>query len=54
MIPFAEPGDVELSAIEGGDFTVAEPVAHIVTAAGRQRPVTLSQEWPCVVRYRSA
>ena len=46
MIPFAEPGDVELCAIEGGDFTVAEPVAHIVNAAGRQRPVTLSQEWP--------
>jgi V/A-type H+-transporting ATPase subunit A len=46
MIPFAEPGDVELSDIEGGDFTVAEPVAHIVTAAGRQRPVTLAQEWP--------
>jgi V/A-type H+/Na+-transporting ATPase subunit A len=46
MIPFAEPGDVELCAIEGGDFTVEEPVAHIVNATGRQRPVTLSQEWP--------
>jgi V/A-type H+/Na+-transporting ATPase subunit A len=46
MIPFAEPGEVELSAIEGGDFTVDEPVAHIVTAAGRQRAVTLSQAWP--------
>jgi V/A-type H+-transporting ATPase subunit A len=46
MIPFAEPGDVELCAIEGGDFTVEEPVAQIVTAAGRQRPVTLAQEWP--------
>ncbi|MGH8066372.1 MAG: V-type ATP synthase subunit A [Candidatus Entotheonellia bacterium] len=46
MIPFAEPGDVEVSAIESGDFTVEEPVAHIVTAAGRQRAVTLSQEWP--------
>jgi V/A-type H+/Na+-transporting ATPase subunit A len=46
MIPFAEPGDVELSAIAGGDFTVAEPVAQIVTAAGRQRAVTLAQEWP--------
>jgi len=46
MIPFAEPGDVELCAIAGGDFTVAEPVAHIVNAAGRQRAVTLSQEWP--------
>jgi V/A-type H+-transporting ATPase subunit A len=46
MIPFAEPGEVELCAIEGGDFTVDAPVAHIVNAAGRQRPVTLSQEWP--------
>src|SRR5215510_6058032 len=46
MIPFAEPGDVELCDIAGGDFTVADPVAHIVTAVGRQRPVTLSQEWP--------
>ena len=54
MIPFAEPGDVELCDIEGGDFSVEEPVAHIVNAAGRQRAVTLSQEWRCVVRYRSA
>src|SRR5262249_56359584 len=46
MIPFAEPGDVELGAIAGGDFTVAEPVAHIVNAAGRQRPVTMAQEGP--------
>src|SRR5262245_6150738 len=46
MIPFAEPGDVELSDIAGGDFTVAEPVAQIVNATGRQRPVTLAQEWP--------
>jgi V/A-type H+-transporting ATPase subunit A len=46
MIPFAEPGEVELCDIEGGDFTVDDPVAHIVSAAGRQRPVTLSQEWP--------
>ena len=46
MIPFAEPGEVELYAIEGGDFTVDAPVAHIVSAAGRPRAVTLSQEWP--------
>jgi V/A-type H+-transporting ATPase subunit A len=46
MIPFAEPGDVELCDIEGGDFTVAEPVAHIINAVGRQRAVTLAQEWP--------
>ena len=46
MIPFAEPGDVELCDITGGDFTVVEPVAHIVNAVGRQRAVTLAQEWP--------
>jgi V/A-type H+-transporting ATPase subunit A len=46
MVPFAEPGDVTLTDIRGGDFTVEEPVAHVVTAAGRQRPLTLAQEWP--------
>jgi V/A-type H+-transporting ATPase subunit A len=46
MIPFAEPGEVVLDSIDRGDFTVDQPVAHIMTAAGRQRPLTLSQEWP--------
>src|SRR5215510_4314020 len=46
MIPFAEPGDVELCDIAGGDFTVADPVAHLVNAPGRQRALTLSQHWP--------
>jgi V/A-type H+/Na+-transporting ATPase subunit A len=46
MIPFAEPGEIELSAIEAGEFTVAEPVAQIVNAQGRQRALTLTQRWP--------
>ena len=46
MLPFGEPGDVELISIQGGEFTVTEPVARIRDAAGRERDVTLSQVWP--------
>src|SRR5262249_56629910 len=35
MLPFDEPGDVELTSIQGGDFTVNDPVARIRDAAGR-------------------
>src|SRR5215470_3268343 len=46
MLPFDEPGDVELTSIQGGEFTVNDPVARIRDAAGRERDVTLSQVWP--------
>ena len=46
MLPFGEPGEVELASIQSGEFTVNEPVARIRDAAGRQRDVTLSQAWP--------
>jgi V/A-type H+/Na+-transporting ATPase subunit A len=46
MVPFGDPGEVELASIEGGEFTVNEPVAHIRDAAGRERELTLSQTWP--------
>jgi V/A-type H+-transporting ATPase subunit A len=46
MVPFDEPGEVEITSIQQGDFTVNEPVAHIRDAAGRQRELTLSQTWP--------
>lgn len=46
MLPFGEPGNVELTSIQGGEFTVNEPVARVRDAAGRQREVTLSQAWP--------
>jgi V/A-type H+/Na+-transporting ATPase subunit A len=46
MLPFDEPGDVELTSIQGGAFTVNDPVARIRDAAGRERDVTLSQVWP--------
>jgi V/A-type H+-transporting ATPase subunit A len=46
MLPFGDPGDVELISIQGGEFTVTEPVARIRDAAGRERDVSLSQVWP--------
>jgi V/A-type H+/Na+-transporting ATPase subunit A len=46
MLPFSEPGNVELTSIQGGEFTVNEPVARVRDAAGRPRELTLSQAWP--------
>jgi len=46
MVPFAEPGEVELTWIHGGSLTVAEPVARIRDAAGRERPLRMTQTWP--------
>jgi V/A-type H+-transporting ATPase subunit A len=46
MLPFGEPGEVELASIQSGEFTVNEPVARVRDAAGRPREVTLSQAWP--------
>jgi V/A-type H+/Na+-transporting ATPase subunit A len=46
MVPFGEPGEVEVTSIQQGEFTVNEPVAYIRDAAGRQRDLTLSQAWP--------
>jgi V/A-type H+-transporting ATPase subunit A len=46
MVPFGERGEVEVVSIAGGEFTVADPVATIRDAAGRERPLTLAQPWP--------
>ncbi len=46
MVPFGEPGEVELSSIQSGEFTVNDPVARIRDAAGRQRDLTMAQQWP--------
>lgn len=46
MVPFGEPGVVELLSIEGGELTVSDPVARIRDAAGRERDLTLAQQWP--------
>jgi V/A-type H+-transporting ATPase subunit A len=46
MVPFAEPGEVEITSIQSGSFTVDEPVAQIRDASGHQRHLTMSQAWP--------
>jgi V/A-type H+/Na+-transporting ATPase subunit A len=46
MVPFGEPGEVELSSIQSGEFTINDPVARIGDAGGRQRDLTMLQEWP--------
>lgn len=46
MVPFGEPGVVELVSIEGGELTVSDPVARIRDAAGHVRELTMAQPWP--------
>jgi V/A-type H+/Na+-transporting ATPase subunit A len=46
MVPFAEAGEVELVSIRSGELTVADPVARIRDAGGRERDLTLAQPWP--------
>jgi V/A-type H+-transporting ATPase subunit A len=46
MVPFGEPGEVELIAVQNGEFTVTEPVARIRDAAGRERTLSMAQPWP--------
>jgi V/A-type H+-transporting ATPase subunit A len=46
MIPFDEPGDVQLDWIQQGNFTVDTAVARITDAKGRMRSLTLTQPWP--------
>ena len=46
MLPFAERGDAELVSIRGGECTIDDPVARIRDATGRQRDLTLVQQWP--------
>ncbi len=46
MVPFGEPGTLELTAIQKGNFTVDRPVARVRDETGRERSLTMVQEWP--------
>ena len=46
MVPFGEPGEVELRSIQSGELTVNDAVATISDGAGRQRELTMVQQWP--------
>jgi V/A-type H+-transporting ATPase subunit A len=45
MVPFDEPGEVEVLRIEEGHFTVQDAVAQIRDERGRQRDLRLMQPW---------
>jgi len=46
MVPFDEPGAVELSWINRGNLTINDPVARIVRPNGAERTLTMAQRWP--------
>ena len=46
MIPFNEPGEVELTWIQEGSFTVNTPIARIRDASDRERSLDMTQQWP--------
>jgi V/A-type H+/Na+-transporting ATPase subunit A len=46
MVPFDEPGEVEVAWIQEGNVAVGTLVARIQDRHGRERSVTLSQRWP--------
>ncbi|MGG7056380.1 V-type ATP synthase subunit A [Nitrosomonas sp. ANs5] len=46
MIPFDQRGEIEVTWIQQGNFTVDTPVARIRDEQGRERAVTMLQRWP--------
>jgi V/A-type H+-transporting ATPase subunit A len=46
MVPFGEPGYVDVDWIQQGDFTVDTPIARIRDERGRERELTMVQSWP--------
>ena len=45
MVPFQEPGEVEVLSIRHGNLTVDQTAVEIRDAAGRERSLTLQQSW---------
>jgi V/A-type H+-transporting ATPase subunit A len=46
MVPFAQPGTVEVTWIQAGNVTVDTPVARVQDEKGASRELTLMQRWP--------
>jgi V/A-type H+-transporting ATPase subunit A len=45
MVPFNEPGELEVLRIEPGEFTPQETIAQVRDARGRERALQLMQPW---------
>jgi len=46
MVPFDEPGELEVTWIQEGSVTVETPVARIRGANGEERSLSLLRRWP--------
>jgi len=46
MVPFDEPGELEVIWIASGDYRIDQPVARVRDRSGRERALTMSQTWP--------
>ena len=46
MVPFNEPGPVEVTWIAAGSYSVDQPVARVRAGDGAEREITLHQRWP--------
>ncbi|NCA68924.1 MAG: V-type ATP synthase subunit A [Sphingobacteriia bacterium] len=46
MVPFDQPGEVELTWIQEGSVTLDTPIARIRDQQGRERSLDLRQRWP--------
>ncbi len=46
MVPFDEPGPVEITWVQAGPVTIEEPVARILDSRGHTRTLTMVQRWP--------
>ena len=46
MIPFDEPTEVTVDWIQQGSFTIETPIARIKDKNGKERSLTLTQQWP--------
>ena len=46
MVPFNQKGEVTVTWIQGGSFTVKDPVARLYTSREEERIITLETRWP--------
>ncbi len=46
MVPFDEPGELELDWVQEGNVSVDMPVAAVRDRHGRERELSLAQQWP--------
>ncbi|WP_130538154.1 V-type ATP synthase subunit A [Thiomicrorhabdus indica] len=46
MVPFNLKGEAEITWIQGGSFSIDEPIARIRDQKGHEEVITLKQKWP--------